>query len=453
MDPELARLSRAVDPALIGQRIRNARVAAGLTQEQLGEGAASAAYISRIEAGNRRPGTVLLTHVAQRLGTTVEALVADEGPGPGVEIELNLDYAELALKSGDPSAAVAGAEEALGSPDGVPKALVVRARSIRAAAYEAQGSYQRAIAEFEWLVAHAPKGLTWIGMAMALSRCYRESADFSRAVETGKAASAEVERLGLAGTEEAIRLTINTASAYMELGDLDRAIRICEEAVEQAEQIGSDLARASAYWNASVVQSMQGNASFAVDLAKRALAVFERDADARSRALLQGVLADLQLRLVPPDLDAAESNIQQALDISVWSDASVSSLGILRLTSAKVLMGKEQLDDARQVAQEVLTSLESSVPLVASDACLVLGRIALRDSDKTRAVEHFRRAVLLLSACGADRYVAEAWFELGALLEEVGEVSAAMDAYRRAAAATGLPIPDVATQGVPSVRG
>jgi transcriptional regulator with XRE-family HTH domain len=454
MDAELARLSRATDPVLIGQRIRNARVAAGLTQEELGEGEASAAYISRIEAGNRRPGIGLLAHVAKRLGTSIEVLVADESAGPGRETELKLDYAELALKSGDPATALADVDEVLGADVGrLPGVSVVRARWIRAAAFEAQASYESAISEFEWLVAHAPKSLSWIGMAMALSRCHRESGELARAIEVGENAYAEIERVGLAGTEEAIRLTLNTAGAYIDRGELSQALRMTEQAAELAEQLGSDLARASAYWNASVLQCLQGDMSNAVMLAKRALAIFETDADARSRAMLRGVLADLQLRLEPPDLDAAEANIAKALDVSAWSDASTSSRANLQLTSARVLLRKGRVEDAQSIAQETLTSMEKVAPLVASDACLILGRIALLRRARRRAVEFFGRAALLLNACGADRYVAECWFELGALLQEVGEDSAAMDAYRSAAAATGLPIPAVSSGVVTGPRG
>ena len=43
-----------------------------------------------------------------------------------------------------------------------------------------------------------------------------------------------------------------------------------------------------------------------------------------------------------------------------------------------------------------------------------------------------------LSSIGADKSAAQLWFDLAALLESVGLVEAATDAYRRAAASTGL---------------
>ena len=50
----------------------------------------------------------------------------------------------------------------------------------------------------------------------------------------------------------------------------------------------------------------------------------------------------------------------------------------------------------------------------------------------------YREAVMLLTSVGADRDAADLWFELAGLLEAVGELDAARDAYRSAAASTGL---------------
>ena len=47
-------------------------------------------------------------------------------------------------------------------------------------------------------------------------------------------------------------------------------------------------------------------------------------------------------------------------------------------------------------------------------------------------------AVSILTSIGFDRAAAQTWFELGGLLEEVGEFDAARDAYRSAAASSGL---------------
>jgi predicted RNA polymerase sigma factor len=45
---------------------------------------------------------------------------------------------------------------------------------------------------------------------------------------------------------------------------------------------------------------------------------------------------------------------------------------------------------------------------------------------------------MTLTSIGADRGAAVLWFELASLLEELGEQDDARDAYKRAAASTGL---------------
>ena len=50
----------------------------------------------------------------------------------------------------------------------------------------------------------------------------------------------------------------------------------------------------------------------------------------------------------------------------------------------------------------------------------------------------YRRAVFLLTSVGADRDAAQLWFELADLFEDAGDIEASRDAYRSAAAASGL---------------
>jgi len=52
----------------IGDRLRKARLAAGLTQTQLAEPRYTKAYVSALENGLSRPSMAALTHFAGRLG-------------------------------------------------------------------------------------------------------------------------------------------------------------------------------------------------------------------------------------------------------------------------------------------------------------------------------------------------------------------------------------------------
>jgi tetratricopeptide (TPR) repeat protein len=439
VDPELAELSRTVDPVPLGRRIRAARLAAGLTQAEAADNLVSAAYISRIEIGNRRPDTRLLQHLADKLKTTVEALVVGVSRDDLAEAELALDYAELALRSGDPETALAGIAGVLDDETvGSVAPLAERGLMLRAEALESTGRHKEAITDLNAIAeahAHDPR---WLGALIALSRCYRETGELSRAIDVGQQALAQIESTDLAGSDQAIQLALTVAAAYHERGDLDYAFRLCQETVERAEALASPTARASAYWNASLMQTRGGNVAAALPLARKALELMEQGEDARNLGRLKGALASIQLRLDPPDLQGAAENAEAALRDMEWSSASTIDRLRVQLTQAKIQFLSGNHEQARATAEACLKEVADSKPLLAAEACVVIGRTYLVTKSLMDARAYFQRAVMALTSIGADRKAAEMWFELGALLQQVGDDAGALDAFRRAAASTGI---------------
>jgi transcriptional regulator with XRE-family HTH domain len=70
--------SHVDDPAAVGRRLRDARIEAGLSQRQLSFPGCSAAYISRLEAGDRVPSLQLLRKLAQKLSADEQYLATGE---------------------------------------------------------------------------------------------------------------------------------------------------------------------------------------------------------------------------------------------------------------------------------------------------------------------------------------------------------------------------------------
>ena len=84
----------AVDPRIVGQRIKHERQERGLTLAQLGEAAGSSApHLSQIENGHREPTLRLLGGVARALGVPVEQLLRPEPPSQRAALELALERA------------------------------------------------------------------------------------------------------------------------------------------------------------------------------------------------------------------------------------------------------------------------------------------------------------------------------------------------------------------------
>jgi transcriptional regulator with XRE-family HTH domain len=88
----------------IGQRLRAARLGAGLTQQQLAGDRYTKAYVSALENGLAKPSMAALTYLAGRLGTTAADLLADRSTA------WNRLAADLALASGEWTAASDGYE-------------------------------------------------------------------------------------------------------------------------------------------------------------------------------------------------------------------------------------------------------------------------------------------------------------------------------------------------------
>src|SRR5215510_1133075 len=80
----------------IGGRIRAARLAAGLTQQELAGDRYTKAYISALELGHAKPSMAALDYLAPRLGTTSDRLLADEaGRWSRLDADLHLAAGRL----------------------------------------------------------------------------------------------------------------------------------------------------------------------------------------------------------------------------------------------------------------------------------------------------------------------------------------------------------------------
>ncbi|MGA8245911.1 MAG: helix-turn-helix transcriptional regulator [Nocardioides sp.] len=439
MDARDAAMLKEIDPAQLGDRIRAARVAKGWTQTQLAGTEISVGYVSRIESGQRRPNGIVLDDIATRLGVPVDHLLRGVTAREYDEIRLTLDFAELSLESGQHLEAESQAREALDRATGTSQEeLVFRARYLVARALENQGNMDDAILELEPLVESTEGGILRIKSAISLSRCYRESGDFTKAIEVGERVLAQLTGTPLDSADEAVQMAVTLAAAYYERGDAGQAVRTCRKAVSKAEILASPLARASAYWNASIMEAEQGSVSDAVPLASRALALLVEGQDGRNLALLRTQLGIMQLRLDPPQVAEAQQHLDKAAEELVWCSASSVEVARNDLARARALFLDGNIVDAEAMSAAVFESVKEDSPLIAADAKSLEGQAAAVRGDLDGAKRAYHQAVFGLTGIGADRSAAQLWFELAGLLEDVGDFEASRDAYRSAAASAGL---------------
>jgi len=433
-----AELLHAVDLTALGSRVRAARVAKGWTQAELAGTEISVGYVSRIESGSRRPNLAVLTSLASRLGTPIEQLLQGVTASQYDEIRLGLDYAELALETGEAVDAERQAQKFLSlAVQSSLTDLACRGRYLYARALEANGDFDQAIIQLEDLVKDAP-GILLIQGGIALSRCYRETGDLALAIEAGERIEAIITDAGLDATDEAVQLSLTVAAAYIDRGDLHRANRICTRAAERAEQLTTTVARAGAYWNSSYIHSERGDIQGALPLASRALALLAEGRDARNLARLRIRVGELQLQADPPEIENALVQLSRAREELISSSASELDRAYNELTIAQAHLLSGDLERALAAADLAESMAEPDGHLVKAGALVVRGQVFAATNRTGDARQAYATAVHALSGAGADRDAAQLWFELADLLEEVGDLDGAREAYRSAAATTGL---------------
>jgi tetratricopeptide (TPR) repeat protein len=401
----------------------------------------TAAYISRIESGQRRPTQAVLRLIASRLDTSAEWLLTGVEAQDAADIELTLRYAELALKSGEAADARSELQKLLDRDDTLGP-LRPRVLWLMGLALEVAGELEAAIAWLEELRS-MPTAMSPLLVGTALSRCYRDAGDLARAIDVAEDARRLAAEAGLTGTDDEIRLTMTLVAAYQERGDRAYAAHLCNQALIAAEAHGSAPARAAVYWNASILAKKRARPAEAVTLADRALLLLSEGEDDRNLARLRAVFGLLLLEQDPPDVGGAEKHLSQSQDELRARDGSVVDLARGELGLARCFLLRGDLDEALRRASIALEGATGSSPSLSADAQAVIGRIAAARGDLPAACDHFRTAAALMTAAQADREAAALWFQLGELLDSSGDATGARDAFRSAAAATGLRVAGV----------
>jgi tetratricopeptide (TPR) repeat protein len=207
------------------------------------------------------------------------------------------------------------------------------------------------------------------------------------------------------------------------------------------------LARAAAYWNASLIAEARGDLPAAHQFVDRARAIYAESENQRAIALLKLVSGWLMLQDPEPQLDAAERIIRSALEELPLVGTQVDiAYGEVEL--ARCLMFAGDADQAIQLAETALGRLSGGANLQGARARLTLGQARILTGEREAAMEMFSSAAEELLSLGAAKQAAAAWRELAEVLNSLGRPDEAIDAYRRATDAAGVSLPS--TQPVTS---
>lgn len=438
-EPQPATVDEDAVPTPVGQRIRDRRLELGLSQAEIAEGMLSPSYVSLVESGRRQPAASALAHIAERLRVDVEYLRDGVDASVRTRARLALGRAEIALQQGKFDDAYTQFR-ALAGDRGLNDEQIRRTRLGGALARERSGDLEGAIELLSGLAdeaRRAPSVQSWLDVALALSRCYRDSGDLDMAIQVGEEALRSVDELGLTGSDEHIRLGCTLLTAYHGRGDVVRATQFAAELVEVADHVGAPHTRGAAYWNASLVAESRGDLALALDLVDRALAMFGESDDQRNLARLRLAYAWLLLQGPSPQPQKALDLLEGAYDQIVIHGAA-HEVGQFDTTRAEALMKLGRLDEARESAEKSLREVGDQPRVSAALARLALARVMRSQGDLGPSIDEAAKAAATLESVGATRIAASAWRELGDFYRGLDRADDALRAFDRALRAVRL---------------
>jgi transcriptional regulator with XRE-family HTH domain len=423
-----------------GERLRTLRRAAGLSQTELAGDGLSPSYISLLESDRRRPSPAVAAQLAAQLGCSTSQLLEGEPSERERRVQLEIAYAELALRHEGAADAVVRLQGLLEEPELLPGDRA-DAGLLLATAYERTGELPAAVATllpiFERACAgEGPVSVTRVGTHLCF--CYAEAGDLHRAVTVGERALEACRAQGLEQTDEYFMIAATVMGAYSDMGDDLHATVWAQQLTADAENAGNRRGVAGLYWNAAVIAEQGGRIDEALHLTRRALAHLGELGESRDLARLKLASAEVLLAADPPRRDEARETLDQdeevlrrrggELDIVTWEH--------LRSTVA-LLDGEVALAEAlARAAVERVPHEAGSDPL--SLAHQALGDALAAQSRHGEAVEHYEIAADLRSMGNGGRASALAWRDIAERLWAEGEQSAAVRAYRAALDAAGV---------------
>lgn len=418
--------SHVDDAGAAGRRLKEARLAAGLSQRQLAFPGCSAAYISRLEAGQRVSSLQLLRKIAAKLSVDEEYLatgISRERPRPAELVE-----ADVALRMDDLETARGLYERAL-KTSADPHARAEALGGLGRLALR-QGDPGQAVDSIEEALRLAPSiASASPGLIRTLGKAYAEKGELESAIGVFERAAAAA---AAAGDElEQTRCEIWLANAHIDSGGFGRAEELLGSALAQTADTPDPAQRARIYWSQSRLHTLKGNQDAAARYARKTLELLELGEDVYNTARAHRLLAFIENERGRGDEALNEVNRGLAL---LGKYAGPVETAQFRIEEARALVLLGRTEDAAAVAMTVQGLLADAEPDDAGRAYTVLGDVYRQVGDSARAREIWELAAELLER-EPNPYIGDVYERLGALLEEEGRTEEALQMLKRAVGA------------------
>jgi tetratricopeptide (TPR) repeat protein len=423
----------------LGERLRQLRVAAGLTQSELAGDRFSKEYVSQIERGKTRPTEGTIEWLADRLGVDAGFLASGVATDERTRIEGALLRAEALYEAQEDDEAVAAFEplaagaRATGVPELQVRALVgsglakMRVGDHRAAVELLNEA--RSISEAESF-----SDVERADVLLRLGACRYQLNSIQSALALFNEALVLAERSGLPCDALKANILSWRSRCWQRQRDYEAARDDVELALELSRGVEDLRTIGAAYFQASLIADREGHWVLARNYAERAREAYAELADRVHVSQLTNNLGGLNFLLGNTDqaVELLKESFAIALDLGREADAgrAVSSLAQVHLRTGNV-------DQAEEQARHALELLEGRVDYVdeVGSAHLVLGRALLEQERLDEAEQAFTAADACFGELGSGSHRAAAWVARGDLAARRGDHKRAAELYRTAAEA------------------
>jgi tetratricopeptide (TPR) repeat protein len=423
----------------LGERLRQLRVAAGLTQTDLAGDRFSKEYISQIERGKTRPTQETVEWLALRLGIDAGFLASGISADDRAKAETLLARADALTEEHRFDEAIESYTRALPAVLGTGAAeLRVRALNGEAMARAQSGDVKAALAllaESRGLVeGEAFSDLDRADVLYRLGVCRYKLSSIATAVGLFNEALALADRSRLPADQLRLNIFAWRSRCYRRQRDYEAAREDVELALELAEALRDARALGPVYFQASMLAERDGHWVLARSYAEKAKAQYEEVADRGNVGRLLNNLGVMDFLLGSPD-NAVERFKQAyaiALEVDRDEDAAtaVSSLAQVHLRTGDARRAEEQALHALEIIGERDDMLDEI-----GNARLVLGRALLEQDRLDEAETAFAQSEDAFAKLSSASHRAAAWIAQGDLATRRGDERRAAVLYRRAAEA------------------
>jgi tetratricopeptide (TPR) repeat protein len=421
----------------LGERLRQLRVAAGLTQTDLAGDRFSKEYISQIERGKTRPTTETIDWLSLRLGVDSGFLASGVSADERSKAEAILTRADALLEDHLFDDAIAEYTRALPAVLGTGAVeLRVRALNGEAMARAHTGDVKSALpllAEARELVERTE--FSDIDRAEVLYRlgvCRYLISSISTSVGLFNEALVLADGSGLPSDVLRQNVFAWRARCYLRQRDYEAAREDVERALELAEAMHDPRAVGQAYFQASILAERDGHWVLARTYAEKAKAQYEELTDRANVGRLLNNLGGLEFLLGKPEqaIEHLKHSFAVALEIGRDEDAAkaVSSLAQVHLRTGDHRRAEEQALHALEIIGERPDMIDE-----VGNARLVLGRALLEQKRLDEAEVAFAAAEDAFAQLSSASHRAAAWIAQGDLATARSDERRAAVLYRRAA--------------------